>query len=287
MGEWMLDPRILELVISWRWVVRFMPRPHYPRGKGVRYLWIRCLVDPRTGLDNSEKRKFLTLPWLELQPLNRPACSQSLYRLRYSSSVRRGEEENLAHTGTRTPTPRPSCSYPAAIPHIYVGCKRLKSDGRKLCVFSENHRWIYEVLERSSTFVYLSRNPQCLRKKKGHFGDEMCASILSVASFRNIFRPDRYLRNYTRGEPRRAPRPSCEVSVIIVRLHPKFGSVSADFSNIPQRCVSWKSIHRLLRAHETELVKLMDAHFFFFVTAVSQNRFSSSFGARWHSQSIR
>jgi hypothetical protein len=34
-------------------------------------------------LHDVEKRKFLTLPGLELRPLSRPACSQSLYRLRY------------------------------------------------------------------------------------------------------------------------------------------------------------------------------------------------------------
>jgi hypothetical protein len=40
-------------------------------------------VDPRAGLDDAEKRQFLTLPGLELRPLSRSACSQSLYRLRY------------------------------------------------------------------------------------------------------------------------------------------------------------------------------------------------------------
>jgi hypothetical protein len=40
-------------------------------------------VGPRAGLDDVEKRKFLTLPGLELRPLARPARSQSLYRLRY------------------------------------------------------------------------------------------------------------------------------------------------------------------------------------------------------------
>jgi hypothetical protein len=38
-------------------------------------------VDPRAGLDDVEKRKFLTLPGLELRPLCCPACRQSLYRL--------------------------------------------------------------------------------------------------------------------------------------------------------------------------------------------------------------
>jgi hypothetical protein len=49
--------------------------------------WIGGWVSPRAGLDNVEKRKFLTLPVLELQPLGRPACSQSLYRLRYPGAL--------------------------------------------------------------------------------------------------------------------------------------------------------------------------------------------------------
>jgi hypothetical protein len=43
-------------------------------------------VDPRAGLEDLEKSKFLTLPGLELRPLRRPARSQSVYRLRYSGS---------------------------------------------------------------------------------------------------------------------------------------------------------------------------------------------------------
>jgi hypothetical protein len=43
-------------------------------------------MDPRAGLDDLEKRKFLTLPGLELRPFGRPAHSQSLYRLRYPGS---------------------------------------------------------------------------------------------------------------------------------------------------------------------------------------------------------
>jgi hypothetical protein len=37
--------------------------------------WIGDWVDTRTGLDDVEKRKFLTLPGLELRPLGRPAHS--------------------------------------------------------------------------------------------------------------------------------------------------------------------------------------------------------------------
>jgi hypothetical protein len=40
----------------------------------------------RTGLDDMEKTKFLTLPGLEQRPLYRPVRSQSLYRLRYPGS---------------------------------------------------------------------------------------------------------------------------------------------------------------------------------------------------------
>jgi hypothetical protein len=48
--------------------------------------WIGGWVDHTTGLDNIEKLKFLTLSGQELRPLCRPACKQSLYRLRYGGS---------------------------------------------------------------------------------------------------------------------------------------------------------------------------------------------------------
>jgi hypothetical protein len=38
-------------------------------------------VDPKVGLDDMEKRKFLTLPGLELRPLGRPAHRQLLSQL--------------------------------------------------------------------------------------------------------------------------------------------------------------------------------------------------------------
>jgi hypothetical protein len=37
-------------------------------------------VDPRAALNDVEKRKFLTLPGLELRPLDHPARSQLPYR---------------------------------------------------------------------------------------------------------------------------------------------------------------------------------------------------------------
>jgi hypothetical protein len=43
-------------------------------------------MGPRTGLDDVENRKFLTLPGLELRTPYCPACSQSLFRLSYPGS---------------------------------------------------------------------------------------------------------------------------------------------------------------------------------------------------------
>jgi hypothetical protein len=48
-------------------------------------------VDPRAGLDDLEKRKFFTLPELELRPLSRPVRSQSLYRLRFVVGANKSE----------------------------------------------------------------------------------------------------------------------------------------------------------------------------------------------------
>jgi hypothetical protein len=39
--------------------------------------WIGGWMDPRTSLDDVEKKKILTLPGLKLWSLGRPACSQS------------------------------------------------------------------------------------------------------------------------------------------------------------------------------------------------------------------
>jgi hypothetical protein len=76
-----------DLGTSWRRVVSFTPLPLYLHGKKAVTHWIGGWVDPRAGLDDVEKRKFLTLPGLELRPLGRPARSQSLYRQRYPGSL--------------------------------------------------------------------------------------------------------------------------------------------------------------------------------------------------------
>jgi hypothetical protein len=47
--------------------------------RAPRTHWIGSWVDLRASLDDLEKRKFLTLPGLELRPLGRPARSISKY----------------------------------------------------------------------------------------------------------------------------------------------------------------------------------------------------------------
>jgi hypothetical protein len=87
-GSWCIDPHFLDLSTSWRWMVSFTPLPLYPSERAPGTHWIGGWVGPRAGLDYVEKRKFLTLPGLELRPLSRPARSQSLYRLRYPGSCK-------------------------------------------------------------------------------------------------------------------------------------------------------------------------------------------------------
>jgi hypothetical protein len=79
-------------------------------------------VDPRAGLDDLEKRKFLTLPGFELRPLGRPALSQSLYRLSYPGSLESGRVKNflqIIETGSEVhPT-----SYPMGTGGSFPGGK--------------------------------------------------------------------------------------------------------------------------------------------------------------------
>jgi hypothetical protein len=67
MGSGCIDAYFLDLDTSWRCVVSGTPGTH----------WIGGWVDARTGLDDVEKRKCLTLPRLELEPsVVQPAASR-------------------------------------------------------------------------------------------------------------------------------------------------------------------------------------------------------------------
>jgi hypothetical protein len=85
MGSGCIDPHS-DLDTSWRWVVIFTPRPLYPGDGAHGTHWIGGLVNPRAGLDDMNKSKFLLPSGLELRLPGRPARSQSLYRLRYPGS---------------------------------------------------------------------------------------------------------------------------------------------------------------------------------------------------------
>jgi hypothetical protein len=82
----------LDLGTSW-WVASYTLRPLYPLGKSPGTHWIGGWVDPRPGLNDMDKWKFLTLPGLELRPIGRPASSQSLYRLRYPGSHKKRKKD--------------------------------------------------------------------------------------------------------------------------------------------------------------------------------------------------
>jgi hypothetical protein len=53
-----MDPRILDLGTSWRWVDSFTPRPLYLQGKSPDTHWVGGWVGPRTGLDDVEEKIF-------------------------------------------------------------------------------------------------------------------------------------------------------------------------------------------------------------------------------------
>jgi hypothetical protein len=92
---------------------RFTPEERAP---GTR--WIGGWVDPRVGLDDVEKWKFLTPPGLELRPLSRPASSQSLYRVRYRGSpIVLGKMINIHKILSNEN--RPNCVHVQSVGRVY------------------------------------------------------------------------------------------------------------------------------------------------------------------------
>jgi hypothetical protein len=88
MWEWMYRSTffLTSALVGGEWSVSRPGRfTHGERAPGT--YWIGGWVNPRAGLDDVEKRKFIALPGLELRPLGRPARSQSLYWLRYPGSL--------------------------------------------------------------------------------------------------------------------------------------------------------------------------------------------------------
>jgi hypothetical protein len=68
-GSGCIDPRFLDLGPSWRSVVSFMPFRFTSEERASGTHWIGGWLSPRACVDDVGKRKFLTLPGLELQPV--------------------------------------------------------------------------------------------------------------------------------------------------------------------------------------------------------------------------
>jgi hypothetical protein len=69
MGSGCIDPHFPDLGTNWRWMVNFTPRPLYPQERAPGIHWIGGRVNSGAGLDDVEKRNFLTLSGLEFRPL--------------------------------------------------------------------------------------------------------------------------------------------------------------------------------------------------------------------------
>jgi hypothetical protein len=87
MREWMYRSTfsLTSALVGGEWSAsrsgRFTPGERAPSTH-----WTGGWGDPTAGLDDVGKRKFLTIPGLELWQLGRPVRSQSLYWLRYPGS---------------------------------------------------------------------------------------------------------------------------------------------------------------------------------------------------------
>jgi len=74
-----IAPRIFHLSTRWRWVVSFLPRPLYPRGKSPRCRLCRRLGGPQSRSGHSGGKKTMPLPGIE---------PRSLHWLSYPHSVK-------------------------------------------------------------------------------------------------------------------------------------------------------------------------------------------------------
>jgi hypothetical protein len=81
------DPYVLDLGTRWRWVVSFTRRQFYPQRNNPPYHLDRRLGGPQSRSGRSgEEKKSQPPPRIEPQNPDRPARSQSLYRLNYHGS---------------------------------------------------------------------------------------------------------------------------------------------------------------------------------------------------------
>jgi hypothetical protein len=92
-GSECIDPGFLGLGTRWRRVMSFTPGE-----RGPRTHWIAGWLGPRTGLDDVEKWKLLTLSWLELWLLGRSVHNQKeQFRTNCSHAKENINKELLLH----------------------------------------------------------------------------------------------------------------------------------------------------------------------------------------------
>jgi hypothetical protein len=66
MGEWMVDPCFPDLITSLEVSGQLHALAALPRRKSLNYLLDRKPVGPKAGQDDVERRKFVSLPGLEI-----------------------------------------------------------------------------------------------------------------------------------------------------------------------------------------------------------------------------
>jgi hypothetical protein len=81
-----VDVRFFDLGTSWRRMVTFTALPLYPGQRTPSTYSIGGYVDLCAGLDDIEKLKIFDSTGIRTPTPNRPARSQSLYRVRYRGS---------------------------------------------------------------------------------------------------------------------------------------------------------------------------------------------------------
>jgi hypothetical protein len=151
-------------------------------------------MSPRAGLDDAEKRKFLTLPGLELPLLRRPVRSQSLYRLRYLGSYKPLCSEWIISTSERRVK---EIAYEAT--SWIIVCRQTNDQCILYSLFNECHRIDH----------ILSCSPKLLRA--GNQNSEYSYCDMSAQSQNCTVRREPLLR---KGSVNRVPSPTHAQAII-------------------------------------------------------------------------
>jgi hypothetical protein len=135
---------------SWSRSCRFNPGEGSP---GTH--WVGGWVVPRAGLDAVEKRKFLTLPGLELRSIGRLARSQLLCRLRYPGS----------------------CLHlvPRLITHCYIACRKYVLT--TCCLIKHKDKFIFNLF--TSLYQYYIRHCSLLEVQTIQYTAFLKQAVLS------------------------------------------------------------------------------------------------------------